>query len=324
MRALITGVNGQDGYYLSQLLIEKGYEVFGLDPYKVREVESPPGVTMIPGDLLDAGSLHRAVKTARPDEVYNLGAQSFVGSSWAQPALVGMVNGIGVVNLLDALRDTGAKFYQASTSEMFGSTPPPQSESTAFHPRSPYGVAKLYAHWATINARESYGMQTYCGILFNHESPRRGYQFVTKKVAKAVADIVAGKQDVLKLGNLDAKRDWGHAKDFVKAMWLMLQGEPDDYVVATGELHSVREMVEIAFQYAGLDWVDHVEIDPAFFRPAEVNALCGDASKIRAKGWVPEYSFRSLIEEMVSYEMRDIVRPRGLRPVRAAISGDLR
>lgn len=321
MRALITGVNGQDGYYLAALLNEKGYEVFGLDPYKVRPVDSPPNVKMIPGDLLDVGSLHRALDIADPDEVYNLGAQSFVGTSWDQPALVGMVNGIGAINLLDACRGDGIKFYQASTSEMFGSTPPPQCESTVFHPRSPYGVAKLYAHWATINYRESYGMSTYTGILFNHESPRRGYQFVTKKVATAVANIHAGNQSELRLGNLEAKRDWGHAEDFVRAMWLMMQDDPDDYVIATGELHSVREMVEIAFSHVGLDWEQYVVVDPAFFRPAEVNALCGNSMKARVKlGWEPEHSFGDLIREMVDHEMRNVIRAGGLRAIRAAVS----
>jgi len=311
MRALITGVGGQDGWYLSELLCDKGYEVFGLDTYKVKQTELPLNVEGIPGDLLDASSLHRAIAETRPDEVYNLGAMTFVGDSWQRPALVGQVNGIGAVNLLDACRDSGLDiaFYQASTSEMYGSTPPPQDETTKFHPRSPYGVAKLYAHWMAVNYRESYGMRTYCGILFNHESPRRGYQFVSKKIARSVAEIKAGKRKQLVLGNLQAKRDWGFAGDFVEAMWRMLQGEPDDYVVATGELHSVEDMVSTAFSHVDLDYRGFVTVSQEFYRAAEVNALCGDASKAQEKlGWEPQTTFKELVEGMVDYEMRNFVR----------------
>jgi GDPmannose 4,6-dehydratase len=309
MRALITGVNGQDGRYLSEFLLGKGYEVFGLDPYRVNKIEAPPDVMMIPGDLLDPGSLHRALgNLGAGDEVYNLGAMSYVGDSWDRPALVGQVNGIGTLNLLEACRDKHVRFYQASTSEMFGSTPPPQNEQTAFHPRSPYGVAKLYAHWAVVNYRESYGMQNYCGILFNHESPRRGHQFVSKKIASGVAAIKHGQAETISLGNLDAARDWGFAWDFVEAMWMMVQGEPDDYVIATGELHTVEEMVSIAFSHVDLDWNEHVVIDERFIRPAEVHALQGDITKALRMGWEPKTTFEELVKGMVDYEMRHFVQ----------------
>ena len=303
MRALITGINGQDGWYLSRLLLDEGYEVFGLDPYRPHRTPVP-GVTMVKGDLTDPASLVRVMREVKPTEVYNLGAMSFVGDSWAQPMLTAQVNAIGTLNLLEAA--DGIPFYQASTSEMFGSSPPPQNEDTKFHPRSPYGVAKLFAHHICVNYRESYGWPISCGILFNHESPKRGEQFVTRKVAKAVAEIKAGVRETVELGNLDAKRDWGYAGDFVDAMWLMLQNEPDDFVIATGQLHSVEEMVDIAFSAVGLSWEDHVVINPDFIRPAEVDALCGDYSKAkRILDWQPVTTFKQMIEEMVDAEMRN-------------------
>ena len=303
MRALITGINGQDGWYLSRLLLDEGYEVFGLDPYRPHRTPVP-GVTMVKGDLTDPASLFRVMREVKPTEVYNLGAMSFVGDSWAQPMLTAQVNAIGTLNLLEAA--DGIPFYQASTSEMFGSSPPPQNEDTKFHPRSPYGVAKLFAHHICVNYRESYGWPISCGILFNHESPKRGEQFVTRKVAKAVAEIKAGVRETVELGNLDAKRDWGCAGDFVDAMWLMLQNEPDDFVIATGQLHSVEEMVDIAFSAVGLSWEDHVVINPDFIRPAEVDALCGDYSKAkRILDWQPVTTFKQMIEEMVDAEMRN-------------------
>ena len=296
MRSLITGIHGQDGYYLTQHLLGLGYEVYGLDPYRPepRSLDVP----MVPGDLLDMGSLIRAIETVQPDEVYNLGAQTFVGGSWVQPGLTCQVNGLGVVNLLEAIRtvDDGIKFYQASTSEMFGNAPSPQNEETPFHPRSPYGAAKLYAHWMTINYRESYGMKTYTGILFNHESPRRGKQFVTRKVCDAAK---AGQPVVL--GNLEARRDWGYAGNYVRAMHQMLQREPDDYVIATGKMHSVEDLARIAYEFVGLDWRDYVTVSEEFNRPAELYELCGDASKAKTKlGWGPTVSFEELIEMMVS------------------------
>lgn len=318
--ALITGITGQDGAYLAQLLLEKGYEVYGLlarrstdTLWRLRELGVHNQVRLIDGDLIDVSSLVRALQKSKPDEVYNLAAQSFVGSSWDQPLLTGQVTGLGVVNLLEAIRLTvpNARFYQASTSEMFGLIQEPiQSERTPFHPRSPYGVAKLYAHWATLNYRESFGMHTSCGILFNHESPLRGIEFVTRKVTDAVARIKLGKTRELKLGNLEAKRDWGFAGDYVKAMWLMLQQSVgDDYVVATGHSVTIREMCQIAFSHLGLNYQDHVVTDPAFFRPAEVDVLIGNADKAqRALGWKAETSLETLIRMMVDADLHRVSR----------------
>lgn len=295
MKALITGIHGQDGYYLTQHLLSEGYEVFGLDPY--RPEPRPLDVPLIKGDLLDPGSLRRAVEGM--DEVYNLGAQTFVGDSWGQPSLTLQTNTLGTLNLLEAVRETGAKFYQASTSEMFGNSPSPQNEDTPFHPRSPYGVSKLAAHWMTINYRESYEMPTYTGILFNHESPRRGKQFVTRKVCMAAA-----KKECVHLGNIDAARDWGYAGDYVRAMHLMMQGEPDDYVIATGKAHPIWELCEIAYSFVGLNSIDYVKSDPDLYRPAEIYGLCGDASKAGQRlGWFPTVSFTELIEMMVDAEL---------------------
>jgi GDPmannose 4,6-dehydratase len=318
--ALITGVTGQDGAYLARLLLEKGYEVYGLlarrstdTLWRLRELDVHNQVRLIDGDLIDVSSLVRALQKSKPDEVYNLAAQSFVGSSWDQPLLTGQVTGLGVVNLLEAIRLTvpNARFYQASTSEMFGLIQEPiQSEKTPFHPRSPYGVAKLYAHWATLNYRESFGMHTSCGILFNHESPLRGIEFVTRKVTDAVARIKLGKTRELKLGNLEAKRDWGFAGDYVKAMWLMLQQSVgDDYVVATGHSVTIREMCQIAFSHLGLNYQDHVVTDPAFFRPAEVDVLIGNADKAqKALGWKAETSLETLIRMMVDADLHRVSR----------------
>jgi GDPmannose 4,6-dehydratase len=311
-RALITGITGQDGSYLAELLLAKGYEVFGL----TRRVSTPSysriahlidKVTLIDGDLCDSNSLVSALKKARPDEVYNLGAQSFVQLSFTEAIITSEVTGLGVTRMLEAVKEVApeARFYQAGSSEMFGnSSAPPQNEDTKFTPRSPYGCAKLYGHAITLNYRER-GMFACNGILFNHESPRRGREFVTQKIALAAAAIKKGKQDKLFLGNLDAYRDWGHAKDYVEAMWLMLQQQkPDDYVVATGEAHSVREFCELSFGRLGMDYKNYVEIDPKFFRPAEVNYLRGDAAKARAAlGWEPKISFQQLVEEMVDHAM---------------------
>ena len=260
------------------------------------------------GDLTDESSLVSAIRQSEPDEVYNLAAQSFVGSSWTQPVFTGDVTGLGVTRLLEAIRSAGvdAKFYQASSSEMFGKVQEtPQTEKTPFYPRSPYGVAKLYGHWITINYRESYGMYACCGILFNHESPRRGIEFVTRKITDGVARIKLGLQDELRLGNLDAKRDWGFAGDYVEAMWLMLQQEePDDYVIGTGETHTVREFCELAFDAAGLDWEKYVKVDPQFLRPAEVDLLLADATKAKKKlGWTPKVSFKQLVKMMVESDI---------------------
>lgn len=311
-RALITGVTGQDGSYLAELLLEKGYKVFGL---KRRSSVVSTGrikhlldeIEMLDGDLIDSSSLHEAVRRSKPSEVYNLAAQSFVQTSFAQPELTGEVTGLGVARLLEAIAKEApeAKFYQASSSEMFGSAPPPQSEKTPFHPRSPYGVAKMYGYWLTVNYREQNKVFGCNGILYNHESPRRGSEFVTQKIAQGVAAIAHGHTKELRLGNLDAKRDWGHARDFVEAMWLMLQTDKaDDYVVATGEAHSVREFAQAAFARAGLDYEEHVVIDPAFYRPAEVDFLLGDSSKARmALGWKPKIGFEDLVNEMVDWAM---------------------
>lgn len=313
-RALITGVTGQDGSYLSEFLIEQGYQVFGVVRRSSSEnFERLEGVrermTLLHADLLDQSSLNRAMAVAQPHEVYNLAAQSFVPTSWSEPVLTAQFTAIGVTRVLEAVRQMApeARFYQASSSEMFGKVhETPQRESTPFHPRSPYGVAKAYGHYITVNYRESYNMHASSGILFNHESPRRGLEFVTRKITHGVARIATGHDKVLRLGNLDAKRDWGFAGDYVRAMWLMLQqDEPDDFVVATGETHTVEECCDVAFRRVGLDWRQHVQLDPAFVRPAEVDLLLGDASKAEAKlGWKPTVSFRELIEMMVDADVK--------------------
>ncbi len=307
--ALITGITGQDGSYLAEFLLARGYRVVGLNRRTSTEnIERishlMDRIELVQGDLLDQNSLAHAIRLTKPQEIYNLAAQSFVPASWSQPILTGEFTAIGVARMLESIRlvDPSIRFYQASSSEMFGRVQEvPQRESTPFYPRSPYGVAKVYGHWITVNYRESYGMFCVSGILFNHESPRRGLEFVTRKVTDGVARIVAGKAKELRMGNLDARRDWGFAGDYVRAMWLMLQqDEPDDFVVATGETHSVRELVQAAFELAGLDWEKHVVIDPAFIRPAEVDLLIGDPSKAQAKlGWKPEVSFRQLVELML-------------------------
>ncbi|GJQ57997.1 MAG: GDP-mannose 4,6-dehydratase [Candidatus Scalindua sp. AMX11] len=312
--ALITGITGQDGSYLAELLLKKGYVVYGI----VRRSSScnferiahiQDDLKLIQGDLLDQNSLIEAIEESKPEEVYNLGAQSFVPTSWNQPVLTGEFTALGVTRLLEAIRlkNRDIRFYQASTSEMFGKVrETPQNETTSFYPRSPYGVAKTYGHWITVNYRESYGMYTCSGILFNHESPRRGLEFVTRKVTNSVARIKKGLLQELRVGNLDAKRDWGFAGDFVEAMWLMLQkDEPDDYVIATGEAHSVKELVDIAFSHVGLRWEDYVVIDEKFVRPAEVDLLLGDSGKAQEKlQWKPRVKFEELIKMMVDYDMR--------------------
>jgi GDPmannose 4,6-dehydratase len=317
-RALITGITGQDGAYLSQLLLEKGYEVFGLvrrsstadvNDVRLRWLGIEKQVRLIDGNLLDLSGLIRTLRDVRPDEVYNLAAQSFVKSSWQQPILTGEVTALGVTNVLEALRleQPKARFYQASSSEMYGLIQEPmQSESTPFYPRSPYAVAKLYGHWLTVNYRESYGMHASSGILFNHESPLRGIEFVTRKVTDAVARIKLGRTKELRLGNIDAKRDWGHSKDYVRAMWMMVQqDEPDDYVIATGRTTTVRDMCRIAFEHAGLTMDDHLVIDPELFRPAEVDVLLGDPSKAKSTfGWEAEISLEEMISEMVDADLK--------------------
>ena len=318
-RALITGITGQDGSYLAELLLEKDYEVHGL----VRRSSSSEHQTwridpfkdmlwLHEGDMTDGGCLSRLVASVKPQEVYNLAAQTHVATSFEQGEYTAEVNGLGAAKLLDACRlyGEGVRFYQASTSEMFGAHLPPQHEGTPFWPRSPYGAAKLYAHWMTINAREAYGLHASTGILFNHESPRRGANFVTRKISMAVVRIKLGVQtEKLKLGNLDAQRDWGHAKDYVRGMWLMLQqDQPGDYVLATGQTRTVRELVDLAFKFAGLNWEDHVEIDPTLHRPAEVHALRGDARKAeRVLGWKPAVSFEALVHEMVENDTRQLL-----------------
>ncbi len=314
MRALITGITGQDGSYLAELLLEKGYEVHGVvrraSTENFERIEHLKGkVRLVQADLLDQLSLISALKEVKPVEVYNLGAQSFVPTSWQQPMLTGEFTALGVTRMLEAIRlvDPGIRFYQASSSEMFGKVrETPQKESTPFYPRSPYGVAKVYGHWITVNYRESFGLFAVSGILFNHESPRRGREFVTRKVSDGVARIKLGLRDKLRMGNLEARRDWGYAPDFVLAMWLMLQREtPEDFVVATGEAHSVRELVEIAFGHAGLDWKKHVEVDERLLRPAEVDRLIGDASRARKElGWAPTVSFEEMIRMMVDADIR--------------------
>src|SRR6266480_2185825 len=312
-RALITGITGQDGSYLAELLIEKGYEVFGMTRRASTETSErishlTERITILQGDLLDQPSLVTALRDSEPHEVYNLAAQSFVPTSWNQPVLTAEFTAVGVTRILDAVRsvDPSIRFYQASSSEMFGKVREiPQNEQTPFHPRSPYGVAKVYGHYITVNYRESYGLHAVSGILFNHESPRRGLEFVTRKVSDGVARIVKGKARELHLGNLDARRDWGFAGDYVDAMWRMLQQpEPADYVVGTGTTHSVRELCELAFSHAGLDWKRHVKVSPRFVRPAEVEALQADPSKAtRELGWTPKTSFTDLVHMMVDADL---------------------
>ena len=315
-KALITGITGQDGSYLSELLLEKGYEVYGMvrrasvERFE-RIAHIQDRINLVQGDLTDQSSLDEAVKTIQPDEVYNLAAQSFVPTSWNQPTLTGEVTGIGTTRLLESVRKIkpDAKFYQASSSEMFGKVrEEPQTELTPFHPRSPYGVAKVYGHFITVNYRESYNIFACSGILFNHESPRRGLEFVTRKITSHVAKIKLGLINELRLGNCDAKRDWGFAGDYVEAMWLMLQqSEPDDFVVAMGETHSVQEFVELAFGHAGLDWKKYVVIDPKFMRPAEVDLLVGSPEKAKTKlGWKPKVSFPELVRMMVDADMKGL------------------
>lgn len=312
-RGLITGVSGQDGSYLAELLLEKGYRVFGAvrrssseNLHRIQHLLSE--IELVQADLLDQQSLITLLRRTRPHEVYNLAAQSYVPLSWEQPMLTAEFNAVGVARLLEAVRlvDPGIRFYQASSSEMFGKVREvPQNENTPFYPRSPYGVAKAYGHYITVNYRESYALFACSGILFNHESPRRGKEFVTRKITDAVARIKLGRQSELRLGNLAARRDWGYAKDYVRAMWLMLQQEePDDYVVATGEDHSVEEFAALAFGHVGLGWRDYVKVDPSLLRPAEVDHLIGDATKAKRKlGWQPTVTFRELVELMVEADL---------------------
>jgi GDPmannose 4,6-dehydratase len=312
--ALITGITGQDGSYLAELLVEKGYDVIGLHRRSStvtfeRIAHLTEQITLVPADLMDEASMIRVLRDYQPTEVYNLAAQSFVQTSFAQPILTGEVTALGVTRLLDAilLTDPSIRFYQASSSEMFGKVVEvPQTENTPFYPRSPYGVAKLYGHWITVNYRESYDLHASSGILFNHESPRRGLEFLPRKVSFSVAAIKLGLQQKLKLGNLDAQRDWGYAKDYVRAMWLMLQQDtPGDYVISTGETHPVRELCQVAFDQVGLDWEDHVEIDEQFFRPAEVDLLIGDAKRASDElGWKPEVGFEELVRMMVDADLQ--------------------
>jgi len=318
-KALITGITGQDGSHLAEFLLDKGYEVHGIirraSTFNTQRIdhlyqdphEDDVRMHLHYGDLTDGSQIARVMRAIQPDEIYNLGAQSHVGVSFAQPEYTGDVDGLGVIRLLEAIRDAdlNVRLYQAGTSEMFGDAPPPQSEATAFRPRSPYAAAKVYAHWLVANYREAYDLFAVNGILFNHEGERRGETFVTRKITRAVSDIVAGKQDALYLGNLDAKRDWGYSKDYVKAMWMMLQQDnPDDYVIGTGESRSVREFCEIAFGYVGLDWEPFVKVDPAYFRPTEVEHLHADPSKARDKlGWTPETTFGELVELMMDHDL---------------------
>jgi GDPmannose 4,6-dehydratase len=329
-KALITGITGQDGSYLTELLLRRGYDVYGVirrastfnteridhiyqDPH-----ESGRRLRLLYGDLNDASSLNKILRDVQPDEIYNLGAQSHVRVSFDIPEYTAEVGALGALRLLEAIRETGlrgTRFYQASSSELFGKVQEvPQSETTPFYPRSPYSVAKLYAYWITVNYRESYGLFACNGVLFNHESERRGETFVTRKITRAAAAIKLGLQNKLYLGNLDAKRDWGHAKDFVEAMWLMMQqDEADDYVIATGETHSVREFLDEAFGHLDLDWKQFVEIDPRYFRPAEVDLLVGDASKARRKlGWEPKITFKELVRTMVDADLADLNRTHNL------------
>lgn len=316
MKALVTGITGQDGSYLAELLLDKGYEVYGMmrrsSTETLERIEHlKDKVTLVNGDLLDEMSLIHVLEDVMPDEIYNLAAQSFVHTSWNQPVLTGEFTALGVTRLLDAMRYVcpKAKFYQASSSEMYGKVHAvPQNEETPFHPRSPYAAAKIYGHYITLNYRESYNLFAVSGILFNHESPRRGKEFVTRKITDGVARIKHGLLKELRMGNLDAKRDWGFAGDYVKAMWLMLQqNEPDDYVIATGETHSVREFIELAFARAGLNWKDYVVVDPKFFRPAEVDLLLGDPTKAKKKlNWKPDVDFQGLINMMVDADLARI------------------
>ncbi|OFZ86993.1 MAG: GDP-mannose 4,6-dehydratase [Betaproteobacteria bacterium RBG_16_66_20] len=315
-RALITGVTGQDGAYLARLLLDKGYQVYGLAArrgsdalWRLRELGADAGVTLLTGDVTDVSSLLRALEQSQPAEFYNLAAQSFVDKSWDLPSVTVQVTGMAVTNVLEAIRCTDPKirFYQATSSEVFGRVQAGvQDESTPFHPRSPYGVAKAFAHWLTVNYRESHGMHASSGILFNHESPLRGLEFVTRKISVAVARIKLGRQDKLRLGNLDARRDWGFAGDYVEAMWLMLQQDAaDDYVIATGRNASVRDFCRIAFAHAGLDYEKYVEVDPAFFRRAEIDAVLGSPAKAKAKlGWSPKTSLEELVAMMVDADLR--------------------
>nr|WP_298139541.1 GDP-mannose 4,6-dehydratase [uncultured Pseudomonas sp.] len=319
-KALITGITGQDGAYLAKLLLGKGYQVYGLvarrstdTRWRLRELGVEARISYLEGDLADACSVQRAIAAVRPDELYNLGAQSFVGSSWDQPITTGIVDGLGVTHVLEAIRQVSphTRFYQASTSEMFGLIQAErQDEHTPFYPRSPYGVAKLYGHWITVNYRESFGLHASSGVLFNHESPLRGIEFVTRKVTDAVARIKLGKQHELRLGNIDSQRDWGFAGDYVEAMWLMLQQDrADDYVVATGVTTTVREMCSIAFAHVELDYLQHVVVDPAFFRPAEVDILLGNPGKAeRVLGWAPQTSLEKLIRMMVDADLKRVAR----------------
>jgi GDPmannose 4,6-dehydratase len=317
-RALITGITGQDGLYLGEFLAARGYDVYGMvrgqsNPKIGLVEEAVPSATLLEGDLRDLSSLISVIETAQPDEIYNLGAMSFVGLSFKQPELTGDITGMGVLRMLEAVRICGqgsmggVRFYQASSSEMFGGAhEKPQDETSPFHPRSPYGVAKVFGHYLTQNYRESYDAWACSGILFNHESPRRGHEFLTRKVTRAVARIVLGRQEVLTVGNMDVSRDWGYAGDYVRAMWLMLQqDQPGDYVIATGESHSVRELLQVAFGHAGIgDWRPYVVQDPRFFRPADVSRLTGNAARARENlGWEPETGFRQLITMMVDADL---------------------
>jgi GDPmannose 4,6-dehydratase len=318
MKALITGVTGQDGSYLAELLLEKGYDVYAMVRRssverfdRIQHIRD--SITLVQGDLTDQSSLDEAIRTIEPNEIYNLAAQSFVPTSWNQPVLTSDITGVGVTRMLEAIRKykPDARFYQASSSEMFGKVrQTPQSEVTPFYPRSPYGVAKVYGHYITVNYRESYNLFACSGILFNHESERRGLEFVTRKVTNAVARIKLGKAKELKMGNLDAKRDWGYAPDYVEAMFLMLQQpEADDYVIATGTAHSVKELIQAAFECVGLNWERYVVIDPALLRPAEVDHLIGDASKARLKlGWKPRVSFEEMVRRMMDKDLSIIKR----------------
>ncbi len=320
--ALITGITGQDGSYLAEFLLEQGYNVVGMvrrsstvNFDRIAHIQEMDNLEIVQGDLLDQMSLIDILRDHHPNEVYNLAAQSFVPTSWRQPVLTGEFTALGVTRVLDAIRivDPGIRFYQASSSEMFGKVlEVPQKESTPFYPRSPYGVAKVYGHWITINYRESYNLFACSGILFNHESPRRGLEFVTHKITHAVAKIKFGLQNELRLGNLDARRDWGYAGDYVQAMWLMLQqDEPDDYVIATGETHSVRELCKVAFSYVDLNYKDYVVVDKKFYRPAEVDLLIGDASKGHAKlGWEPSVTFENLVKMMVEADL-EVIKAEG-------------
>lgn len=321
--ALVTGITGQDGSYLAELLLEKGYKVYGMvrrasvDKYE-RIAHIMDKVELVQGDLLDQFSLISVIEQSKPDEIYNLAAQSFVPTSWAQPVLTSEFTAVGVTRLLECIRrvNNKIKVYQASSSEMFGKVREvPQTEDTPFYPRSPYGVSKAYAHYITVNYRESYDMFAVSGILFNHESPRRGLEFVTRKVTDGVAKIKLGLSKELRLGNLDAKRDWGFAGDYVRAMWMMLQqAEPDDFVIATGKTHSVKDLVEVAFNRAGLDWKSFVKIDKAFIRPAEVDILIGDASKAKkVLGWEPKVSFEDMIRMMVDADIERLQSTASMR-----------